>query len=84
MHGWFFCIRGILNAKLGVFVAKSVGDTLQSNKQCIPHFPSQQKQLIWTSPVFMYPELLPHGAFLFREDVDRSNRRVVFTESEDR
>lgn len=67
-----------------MFKAKSVIERLQSNRLGIPHFTNQQKQLIWTSPVFMYPELVPGGGFMFREDLQGMHRRVAFTVSEDK
>ncbi|XP_061172157.1 GON-4-like protein [Saccostrea echinata] len=73
----------ILNI-VGDTPSKAIGERLQSNRLTIPHFTNQQKQLIWTSPVFMYPELVPSGSFLFRGDLQETKRRVAFTESEDR
>ncbi|KAK3097280.1 hypothetical protein FSP39_008314 [Pinctada imbricata] len=46
----------------------------------LPELSPQQKDLIWKSSVFIYPELLPSFSYLRQK---AAPQRVVFTESED-
>ncbi|KAL5014915.1 hypothetical protein ScPMuIL_009185 [Solemya velum] len=42
-----------------------------------------QKDVIYNSRVFMYPELLPKGGFLRSSELNKEKRRITFTKAED-
>ena len=68
---------------LDFFTAKIGTEAAQS--KLLPALTSQQKELMWSSPVFMYPELLPSYGYLQYPALKKHQQlRVCFTESEDK
>ncbi|KAL4239657.1 Paired amphipathic helix repeat [Mactra antiquata] len=51
--------------------------------QTLPSFSYQQINVMWNSPVFMFPELLPHGGFFKAVDIKKDRANVKFLEAED-
>ena len=43
-----------------------------------------QMNLLWTSPVFMYLQLLPHGGLFKINEIKKDRSRVKFLECEDK
>ena len=50
----------------------------------MPPLSYSQMEILWTSPVFMYPHLLPHGGLFKTAELKRDRSRVKFLECEDK